>query len=132
MDLSGKEFIRMKKSILITLAASIFFVNQSFADVNSEIEVRVNIVQENVNAVVNIAENCEFTGWMRGKKEVYLYATCNGIKKSITVKDAGLLNSFVVKKVDQEVSIRLDVYKSSGLNWDKLNQALSGNNSTEE
>lgn len=120
----------MKKTVLITLIASLLFVAQSFANVGVEVE--EHTIQANVNAVVNVAKNCEFTGWRRGEKEVSFYATCDGINKSITVKDDGLLNSFVVKKVYEEVPITLDVYKSSGVNWEKLNQALSENNSTKE
>jgi hypothetical protein len=76
-----------------------FFVHQSFSIARSKIE--VNTIKANVNAVVNIDENCTFTGWVRDKKDVSFYATCGHIKKSITVKDGGLLDSFVVEKASQ-------------------------------
>ena len=120
----------MRKYNLITFLISMLFAHQSLA--NTKVESEVNTIQTNVNAVVNIAENCTFTGWFRDKKDVSFYATCDDIKKSITVKDGGLLNSFVVKTVSQEESIQLNVYKSDGIDWEKLSQALSGNNATEE
>jgi hypothetical protein len=120
----------MRKNIIVSLLVSMLFVSQSFA--NARVEIEVHTVQTNVNAAVNISENCTFTGWMRDEKEVSFYATCDDIKKSITVKDGGLLNNFVVKTVSQDVSIQLDVYKSSGIDWDKLNKALSENHATEE
>jgi 2-phospho-L-lactate transferase/gluconeogenesis factor (CofD/UPF0052 family) len=91
--------------------------------------------QDNVNAVVSVAENCKFTGWVRKKEDILFYATCDDVKKSLSIKDAGLLNSFVVKTAEtdfQGSSIELTVYDSPGLNWDKLQQVLSENDQAEK
>ena len=122
----------MNKLSLSTLIAIMVFAQQTVASPMIEIEIEVHTIQANVNAVINVANNCTFTGWLRNEKEVSFYASCDDIKKSITVKDGGSLNSFVVKTVSQEVPIRLDVFKSSGIDWEKLNKALSDNSMTEE
>jgi len=113
----------MKIFNLLTLLTATLLTQQAFA----KIKVEVNSIQTDVNAVIKIAENCTFTGIQRYEDSASFYATCNGIKKSITVTDDGLLNSFVVKTIYQEESISIDFYKSTGLDWDKLNMALSKN-----
>jgi hypothetical protein len=119
----------MKKNTLLTLLTSLLFIQPSVAEISFKVD--VERVRLNVNAVVKVAENCTFTGWERDERDISFFAICDGIKKSITVIEDNLLTSFVIQTTDQPESIKLEVYKSHDVDWEKINKALLKNNARE-
>lgn len=83
--------------------------------------------QANVQASINIAERCDFTGSMRREKSITFYVNCQGFKESLRFDDDGLLTNFVIEKGTQKKSIYLIFYNHNPDNAKTSNTSEDNN-----
>jgi hypothetical protein len=112
------------------LAVTAFLIISFFSSANMKIT--YVDARPDVQVSIAIAKQCDFSGWVRLKKEVQIHVTCNKVESFITYVDGGLFTNYAIQSGVQEEPVSIVIYKkalmnSTGLDWNTISKSLNKN-----